>query len=118
MVYRETQTRGEGAPALIYLYAKSRYGAGFSEVKTNHENIFGRMARACGRGGQGAVRAAVVDHGHPGVTHGSKATTPTDREVLDSLIQAVPAHGFLSGRFTGIADAVGCKCASLVMGRD
>ena len=112
-------TKKTRAPALIFFDAKSRYGAGFGEFKTDHENISERMARACGRGGHGAVRAPVVDHGHPGVTHGSKATTVTDREVLDSLIQAVSAHGFLFGRFTGSADAMGCKCTSLVcVGRD
>ena len=34
-----------------------------------------------------------------------------DRDVLEGLIQAIPAHDFLFGRFTGIADAMGCECA-------
>ena len=74
------------------------------------------MAKACGRGGTG-------DHGNPGVMHGSKATTAIgcgiDRMVLDGLIQPVPAHGFLFSWFTGIADALSCKCALVVwLGRD
>jgi hypothetical protein len=55
----------------------------------------------CGRGGQGAVRAAVVNHDNPGVVHSAKATTAIgcgcDREVLDGLIQAIPAHEILFG---------------------
>ena len=50
--------------------------------------------------------------------HGAKATTAigcgSDREVLEGLIQAIPAHEFLFGRFTGIADVLGCECVSLV----
>jgi hypothetical protein len=76
------------------------------------------MARACGRGGHGAVRTAAADHGHPRVMHGAKATTAiacgSDREVLDGLIRAIPAHDFLLGWFTGIADAMGCECPLLV----
>jgi len=52
-----------------------------------------------------------VDHGQPGVMHGAKATTAigcgSDGEVLEGLIQAIPAHEFLFGRFTGIADVMG-----------
>ena len=48
------------------------------------------VERACGRDGQGTVRAVVVDHGHPGVIHGTKETTAigcgSDREVLQGLI--------------------------------
>jgi RNA exonuclease 1 len=36
------------------------------------------------------------------------------RVVLDGLTQAIPAHDFWFGRFTGIADAMGCECPSLV----
>ena len=120
---REIQTRGEGghdpeedARACVdLLRLKVQNGSGFGEFKTDQESIFERMSRACGRGGQGTVRAAVVDHGNPGVMHGSKATTAigcgSDREVLDGLIQAAPAHEFLFGRFTGIADTLGCECA-------
>ena len=45
--------------------------------------------------------------------HGAKATTAigcaSDQEVLDGLMQAIPAHEFLFGRFTGLADALGCE---------
>ena len=99
------------------LRLKIQSGAGFSEFKTDHETIFERMARACGRDGQGAVKAVVVDHGNLGVMHGAKATSimgcGCDREMLDGLIQAIPAHKFLFGRFTGIADAMGCEYLSV-----
>lgn len=123
--HREIQTRGEGghdpeedARACVdLLQLKVQNGAGFGEFKTDYESIFERMARASGRGGQGSVSAAVVDHGNPGVMHGAKATTAigcgSDDEVLEGLIQAIPAHAFLFGRFTGIADVMGCE-----LGRD
>ena len=119
--HREIQTRGEGghdpeedARACVdLLRLKVQNGAGFGEFKTDYESIFERMARASGRGGQGSVRAAVVDHGNPSVMHGAKATTAigcaSDQEVLDGLMQAIPAHEFLFGRFTGLADALGCE---------
>lgn len=60
------------------------------------------------------VRTAVVDYGNPGVMHGAKATTVigcgSDRDMLEGLMQAIPAHEFIFGRFTGIADALGCEC--------
>ena len=63
-------------------------------------------------------RSHVVAGSHPGVMHGAKATTTigcgSDREVLEGLIQVIPAHKFLFGRFTNIADARGCECSSLV----
>ncbi|KAF8554782.1 ribonuclease H-like protein [Imleria badia] len=117
--HREIQTRGEGghdpeedARACVdLLRLKVQNGAGFGEFKTDYESIFERMARASGRGGQGTVRAAVVDHGNPSVMHGAKATTAigcgSDQEVLDGLTQAIPAHEFLFGRFTGLADTMG-----------
>ena len=96
------------------LRLKVQNGAGFGEFKMDYESIFERMARASGRGGRGTVRSAVVDHGNPGVMHGAKATTAvgcgSDREVLEGLLQAIPAHEFLFGRLTGIADAMGCGC--------
>ena len=59
-----------------------------------------------------------MDHGHPGVMHGAKAATAiacgSDRDVLEGLIRSILAHEFLFGRFTGIADAMGYECASLV----
>ena len=64
------------------------------------------------------VRAAVVDHGHPGVIHSAKATAAigcgSDREVLEGLIQAIPAYEFLLERLAGIAGAMDCECASPV----
>ena len=64
------------------------------------------------------VRTAIMDHGNPAMMHGSKVTIlsgcGSDREVLDGLIQAVPSHEFLFGRFTGIADTLGCEFASLL----
>ncbi|KAG6375627.1 hypothetical protein JVT61DRAFT_3195 [Boletus reticuloceps] len=117
--HREIQTRGEGghdpeedARACVELLRlKVQNGAGFGEFRSDYESIFERMARASGRATQGPVRGAVVDHGNPGVMHGSKATTTvgctSDQEVLEGLTQAIPAHEFLFGRFTGVADAMG-----------
>jgi len=117
--HREIQTRGEGghdpeedAGACVELLRlKIQNGVGFGEFKTDYESIFERMTRASGRGERGSIRAAVVDHGNPGVMHGAKATTvigcTSDREVLEGLVQAVPVHEFLFGRFTGIADTMG-----------
>ncbi|KAF8134342.1 hypothetical protein EV363DRAFT_1396762 [Boletus edulis] len=89
------------------LRLKVQNGAGFGEFRSDYESIFERMARAT----QGPVRGAVVDHGNPGVMHGAKATTTvgctSDQEVLEGLTQAIPAHEFLFGRFTGVADAMG-----------
>jgi RNA exonuclease 1 len=99
------------------LRLKIQNGDGFGEFKTVHESIFERVARACRRGDQGTVRTAVVDHGDLGIMHGAKATTAigcgSDREVLDGLIQVIPAHDILFGRFTGISDAMDCECALL-----
>ena len=45
--------------------------------------------------------------------HGAKATTTvackTDQEILDGVLQAVPSHSFVFGRFLDLADALGCK---------
>ena len=118
---REIQTRGdsghdpeEDARACVdLLRMKLRNGPSFGEYKTDVESIFERMARASGRGGPGSVRSAVVDHGNPGVMHGAKANSnvpcTSDQEVLEGLLQAIPAHEFSFGRFTGIADALGCE---------
>lgn len=71
------------------------------------------MSRAVGKGGHGSIRSAVVDHGNPAVMHGAKANTSvpctSDAEVLEGLMQAIPAHEFSFGRFTALADALGCK---------
>ncbi|KAG1827832.1 hypothetical protein EV424DRAFT_600780 [Suillus variegatus] len=116
---REIQTRGdsghdpeEDARACIdLLRSKVRYGPSYGEFKTDFESIYERMGRSSGRGGPGSVRSVVVDHGNPGVMHGSKASSnvpcTSDEEVLDGLLQAIPAHEFAFGRFTGVADALG-----------
>jgi RNA exonuclease 1 len=119
---REIQTRGdsghdpeEDARACIdLLRSKLRYGPSYGEYKTDFESIYERMGRASGRGGPGSVRSVVVDHGNPAVMHGSKASSnvpcTSDEEVLEGLLQAIPAHEFAFARFTGVADALGCEC--------
>ena len=110
---RAIQTQGEGghdpeedARACVdLLQLKVQNGAGFGEFKTDYDSNFERMSRACGRRGQGAVGSAIAYR--------------SDRDVLDGLIQTVLAHEFLFGRYTGIADTLGCKRPSLVcVGRD
>jgi RNA exonuclease 1 len=67
--------------------------------------------RTCGRGGQGAVRAAVVGHGNPSVMHGAKAIRRgTDQEVLDCLIQTMSAQEFVFRQFTDNAEATSLVC--------
>jgi RNA exonuclease 1 len=87
-------------------------GPGFGEFKTDYESIFERMARSVGRGGPGSIRSAVVDHGNPAVMHGAKANTvvacKSDGEVLEGLMQVIPGHEFTFGRFTAVADTLGC----------
>ena len=90
-------------------------GPGFGEFKIDFESIFERMSRARG----GTVSSIVIDHGNPANWHGSTATTTiackTDAEVLDGLLGSIPSHTFAFGRFTAIADALGCKyCMSLL----
>lgn len=84
-------------------------GPGYGEFKVDFESIFERMSRAR----NGTVSSIVVDHGNPANWHGSKATTTiackTDEEVLEGLVGAIPSHTFAFGRFTGLADALGCK---------
>lgn len=84
-------------------------GPGYGEFKVDFESIFERMARAR----NGAVSSAVVDHGNPASWHGSKANTTvactSDEEVLDGLLGAIPSHTFTFGRFTALADALGCE---------
>ncbi|KIM78839.1 hypothetical protein PILCRDRAFT_823946 [Piloderma croceum F 1598] len=116
---REIQTRGEGGhdpeedarACLDLLKKKIENGPGFGEFKIDYESIFERMSRAVGRGGPGSIRSAVVDHGNPAVMHGAKANTSVpctnDAEVLEGLLQVIPAHEFSFGRFTALADAMG-----------
>jgi len=90
-------------------------GPGFGEFKTDMESIFERMGRSTRRteGAVGSVRSAVVDHGNPAVMHGAKATTAIgckdDGEVLEGLLDVVPAHQFAFGRFMALADILGCE---------
>ncbi|KAF7304934.1 Ribonuclease H [Mycena kentingensis (nom. inval.)] len=111
---REIQTRGDGghdpeedARACLELVQKKvDAGPGFGEFKTDYESIFERMAR----GGK-KPKTAVVDTGNPGVMHGSKATTAIgckdDEEVLKGMLESVPSHDFVFGRFMGLASLLG-----------
>lgn len=96
-----------------FSFVHFKTGPGFGEFKTDYESIFERMSRSTKRGGTGSIRSAVVDHGNPAVMHGAKATTTvpckTDDEVLEGLLQVIPAHQFSFGRFTALADALGCE---------
>jgi RNA exonuclease 1 len=114
---REIQNRGEGghdpeedARACLDLVRKKvENGPGFGEFKTDQESIFERMSRSTRNG---SPRSAVVDHGTPASWHGSRATATvackTDKEVLDGLLDVIPANNFIFGRFTELADASGC----------
>ncbi|KAF8143342.1 ribonuclease H [Mycena galopus ATCC 62051] len=114
---REIQTGGEGGhdpeedarACLELLQKKLEGGPGFGEFKTDYESIFERMARATKRVDK--HRAAVVDIGNPAVMHGSKATTAvgckTDEEVLQGLLEAIPSHHFVFGRFMALANVLG-----------
>ena len=122
---RKIQTRGEGGhdpeedarACLDLLKKKLEEGPGFGEFKTDYESIFERMGRATWRGGGGGVtrgiKSAVVDHGNPGVMHGSKADTAlgckTDDEVLEGVLNVIPSHQFTFGRFMALSSALGCK---------
>lgn len=120
---RDIQTRGDGghdpeedARACISLLQKKlESGPGFGEYKTDLESIFERMARSTRRAGGpvGSIRSAVVDHGNPSVMHGHKATTAlgctSDAEVLKGVLEAIPSHEFVFGRFMALADVMGCE---------
>ena len=121
---RKIQTRGEGGhdpeedarACLDLLKKKLEQGPGFGEFKTDYESIFERMGRATWRGGGsagGIIKSAVVDHGNPGVMHGSKADTAlackTDDEVLEGLLNVIPSHQFTFGRFMALSSTLGCK---------
>lgn len=112
--------RGEGghdpeedARACVDLLKKKlENGPGFGEFKTDYESIFERMGRAKLRAGGGAgIRGAVVDHGNPSVMHGGKATTSIgckdDQEVLEGVLEALPSHHFVFGRFMALANLLG-----------
>jgi RNA exonuclease 1 len=116
---REIQARGEGghdpeedARACIDLLKKKiDNGPGFGEFRTDFESIFERMTRSTKM--RGVLRGAVVDHGNPVSMHGAKATTcvacKSDEEVLNGLLDALPQHQFVYGRFLALADTLGCK---------
>ncbi|KAF8546353.1 hypothetical protein OG21DRAFT_1491303 [Imleria badia] len=93
---REIQTRGwgghdpeEDTRACANLFRlKIQNGAGFGEFKTDLD-----------------LRASLS------AWRGQATTTircRSGQEVLDALIQALPAHEVLFGRFTDLADAMGC----------
>lgn len=119
---REIQAKGEGGhdpeedarACLDLLKKKIEGGPSFGEFKTDYESIFERMARSNRRagGGAGSIKSAVVDHGNPTVMHGSKANTSIgckdDEEVLNALLDVVPAHQFIFGRFISLATVLGC----------
>ena len=115
--FRHT-ARADTTPKMTHVHAPTCFDP---KSKTAPGSARKASLSACRRGAAGvarAVRSAFVDRGNPGVMHGFKATTAiacgSDREVLDDLIQAVSSHEFLFGRLTGIADILGCKCASLL----
>ncbi|KAJ6591354.1 hypothetical protein B0H10DRAFT_2091503 [Mycena sp. CBHHK59/15] len=117
---REIQTGGEGGhdpeedarACLELLQKKMDAGPGFGEFKTDYESIFERMARTTKRTAH--HKSAVVDLGNPAVMHGSKATTAIgckdDDEVLKGLLEVVPSHDFVFGRFMALAETLGCAC--------
>ncbi|KAF9483118.1 ribonuclease H-like protein [Pholiota conissans] len=115
---REIQARGEGghdpeedARACVDLLKKKlENGPGFGEFKIDYEAIFERMSRSTGRGA-GGVKSAVVDHGSPAVMHGAKATTAigckTDEEILEGVLNVLPSHHFVFGRFMSLTHSLG-----------
>ena len=118
---REIQTRGEGghdaqedAQACVELVKrKMKEGdSAWGTFKMDWESIFERMGRVKGGGGE-IVRSAVVDLGNPGVMHGSRATScvscKSDEEVFEGLMDVIPTHRFVFGRFMALANALGCK---------
>jgi RNA exonuclease 1 len=122
---REIQMRGDGghdpeedARACVELLRKKvESGPAFGEYKMDHESIFERMTRSSSTSST-PVRSAVVDHGNPGVMHGSKATTvigcASDEDILKGLLNVLPSHDFVFGRFTGLADVMGCGCPFII----
>jgi len=90
---------------LDLLKKKLENGPEYGEFKMDYESIFERM------GGAVVVKSAVVDHGSPGVMHGAKASTAigckTDDEVLEGLLNVLPSHQFVFGRFMGLVQALG-----------
>ncbi|PPQ92983.1 hypothetical protein CVT25_000184 [Psilocybe cyanescens] len=118
---REIQTRGEGGhdpeedarACLDLMKKKLENGPGYGEFKVDYESIFERMGRSNGRNGRapGGVKSAVVDHGNPSVMHGAKANTAigckNDDEILEGLLNVIPSHHFVFGRFMALATTLG-----------
>lgn len=118
---REIQTRGEGGhdpeedarACLDLLKKKIEGGPGFGEFKVDFESIFERMSRSTRRAGgaAGSIKSAVVDHGNPGVMHGSKASTAvgctSDEEVVQKLLDVIPSHHFTFARLMNLANIQG-----------
>ena len=100
---------------MLSLVAHAFAGPGFGEFKTDYESIFERLSRAK----SGSVRCAVVDHGNPSGWHGAKASTTvgckTDEDVFSGLLEVIPSHNFVFGRFTSVASASGCKYELLTL---
>ncbi|KAJ3996078.1 ribonuclease H [Lentinula boryana] len=125
---KEIQTRGEGghdpeedARATMELVRKKvQNGPDFGEFKADLESLFERMGRAvkrssasivsAGTGGE-LIRTAVVDHGNPGVMHGSKASTSVgckdDDEVVKNAVEVIGSHDFVFVRLMGLAGVRG-----------
>ncbi|VDB86857.1 unnamed protein product [Peniophora sp. CBMAI 1063] len=112
---REIQARGEGGhdpeedarACAELLRRKIENGPGFGTFKTDTEPIFERIARAK----NGSVRTAAVDR-NPAQGFAARASTATpaanDAAVCAGVIDAVrTCHGFVFGRFTELADALG-----------
>ncbi|TDL16847.1 hypothetical protein BD410DRAFT_901803 [Rickenella mellea] len=114
---REIQMGGEGghdpeedARACVELLRlKIKNGPGFGEFKTDHESIFERLSRSSSS--PQPKRTAVVDRGNPSTWHGAKASATVacadDGEVLKGLVETIPGHDFVFGRFMGVADVLG-----------
>ncbi|KAF9067519.1 hypothetical protein BDP27DRAFT_1328740 [Rhodocollybia butyracea] len=116
---REIQIRGEGghdpeedARATMELVRKKvENGREFGEFKADMEGLFERIGRAvkrsswaAGTGGE-KIRTAVIDHGNPGMMHGSKASTclgcKDDEEVVKNYVDVVDSHDFVFVRLMG-----------------
>ncbi|KAI0293180.1 hypothetical protein B0F90DRAFT_1670908 [Multifurca ochricompacta] len=122
---RTIQDRGPGghdpeedARACVdLLKAKLKNGPGYGEFRTDYEPIIARITRSHSRlrgPGGGGARVAIVDHGNPGVWHGTSAAAPAttvsctnDAEVVDGVLRVLDAHEFVFARLMGLADALG-----------
>ncbi|KAF9058735.1 hypothetical protein BDP27DRAFT_556735 [Rhodocollybia butyracea] len=96
---------------------KVENGREFGEFKADMEGLFERIGRAvkrsswaAGTGGE-KIRTAVIDHGNPGMMHGSKASTclgcKDDEEVVKNFVDVVESDDFVFVRLMGLAGARG-----------